>query len=191
MSLLMDNLETSCLTSPDCHPSRIETSLEGLRNFGSDQPRRPPLPASYPLQDWNFSWRTWCGGLVCRDYCCIPQGYRLVAIAFAIYTFSQTATHTNSEGRVQMEITQLPVILLNNFAEQHVWTAVFRTHFLFSSLGFCYSESMLPNVSHVIVLHQVSSRVFHEHTQLEILTLEVSYVTTKIINQQKDTSNGI
>ena len=55
---------------------RISTSRGRLRNFGSDQPRITPSPPKY----WNLSLRNSCGGLVlvCGDYRCIPQGYRLV-----------------------------------------------------------------------------------------------------------------
>ena len=56
------------------YPPPIRTSHGGLRNFGLE----PPPPAT--SQDWNFSWRILYHGLVCGDYCCIPAGYRLIAI---------------------------------------------------------------------------------------------------------------
>ena len=84
-----------------------------------------------------------------------PKEYRLVAIAFAFYTLSHPATHTIA--RVQMEIIQL--ILLTNLTEQHVCPAVFRTYALFSSLGFCYSESIFRTVSHVKLLSSSRMKV--------------------------------
>ena len=42
----------------------------------NDLPPRKTLGITTP-QNWNFSWRTLCGGLVCEDYYCIPQGYCL------------------------------------------------------------------------------------------------------------------
>ena len=62
LELFMEDLETSCLTSPECHPSRVGTSLGGLRNFGSDQPRRllPPPGLELVMDDlvwWTGVWR--------------------------------------------------------------------------------------------------------------------------------------
>ena len=45
----------------------IENSPEELRDF------RYELAQCTITQNWNFSWRTSCHGLVCGDYHCIPE----------------------------------------------------------------------------------------------------------------------
>ena len=45
---------------------KIEWPISGLHNA---------LPHPPFGQDWDFSWRTLCAGLVCGDNRSIPQGY--------------------------------------------------------------------------------------------------------------------
>ena len=57
-------------------PPKIETSHGELKDFGYELPQNIPLP----IQDWNFSLRTLCRGLVCGNYHFILWGYRPVSL---------------------------------------------------------------------------------------------------------------
>ena len=66
--------------------SQIEISHGDLGTLSSMPPnqnfscRTYGFCLEYPThQNWNFSWRAVCWGLVCGNYRCIPRGYRLNA----------------------------------------------------------------------------------------------------------------
>ena len=75
----MGDLKSLDLTSAEYPPPYLKAPCQELELLVEDLETLDLTSPEYPtLQNWNFLWRTLCGGLVCRDYRCILQGYGLV-----------------------------------------------------------------------------------------------------------------